>query len=187
MLTHRVATAGDVPQLRAVMEAAIGELQRGFLDADQIAASYQIMGVDTRLVADGTYVVVECNGEIAGCGGWSRRATMYGGDHSHGRDDALLDPAVDAARIRAMYTDPRFARRGVGTRILRVCEAAAVQEGFRRLELVATLSGRPLYEAFGFVVDEAIVDTSAGVEIPLMRMSKRIPVPQVTFGARPQT
>ncbi len=156
------------------MDASIDELQRPFLEPHQIAASHAIMGVDTQLIDDGTYIVVEHDGHIAGCGGWSRRTTMYGGDHSNGRNTSLLDPSVDAARIRAMYTHPRFTRRGVGRRILEICEQAARNEGFRRLELVATVSGRPLYERFGFETVEAFDDTATGVQIPLLRMIKHL-------------
>ena len=119
--THRLATRADLPALTALMAAAIGELQRGFLSEDQIAASRAIMGLDTQLIDDGTYFVVLEGAAVAGCGGWSRRATLYGGDHSPGRDAALLDPATDAARVRAMYTAPAFARRGVGRLILTLC------------------------------------------------------------------
>lgn len=173
-ITIRTATRTDLPALHALMTAAIDELQRPFLDADQIAASHAIMGVDTQLIDDGTYAAVEIDGVIAGCGGWSRRATMYGSDDTAGRDDTLLDPATDAARVRAMYTDPRFARRGIGRRVLRWCEEAAAAEGFRRLELVATMTGRPLYASFGFELVEPITETSAGVAIPLYRMTKEI-------------
>ncbi len=173
-LTHRLATPADLPVLTALMDAAIGELQRGFLSEDQIAASRMLMGLDTQLVADGTYFVVEEAGSVAGCGGWSRRATLYGGDHSPGRDAALLAPATDAARVRAMYTHPAFARRGVGRLILSLCEAAARAEGFRRVELAATLSGRPLYEACGYTVIEAFEDARGGTPVPLLRMGKGI-------------
>ena len=105
-LQHRLATPADMPALTALMEAAIAELQKAFLSDAQIAASRAIMGLDTQLVDDGTYFVVEQDGALAGCGGWSRRATLYGGDRSPGRDAALLDPAQDAARVRAMYTHP---------------------------------------------------------------------------------
>ena len=115
MFTHRLAAPADLEALRAVMALAIAELQKGFLSPERIAASNAVMGLDTQLIADGTYFIVEEDGRIAGCGGWSHRATLYGGDHSKDlRDPAPLDPAVDAARIRAMYTHPDFARRGVG-------------------------------------------------------------------------
>jgi GNAT superfamily N-acetyltransferase len=172
--TCRPAGNDDLPVLRAIMDAAIDQLQAAFLDPEQIAASHAIMGVDTRLVDDGTYFVVECDGVIAGCGGWSRRATMYGADHTPGRDDALLDPRVDPARVRAMYTDPAFARRGVGRRVLEACQAAAAAEGFGQLELVATLAGEPLYRSFGFEAVERFTDASSGTPIPLIRMRKPI-------------
>ncbi|HEY3950589.1 MAG TPA: GNAT family N-acetyltransferase [Phenylobacterium sp.] len=156
------------------MDAAIGELQKGFLSPEQIAASRTIMGLDRQLVADRTYFIVEEAGRIAGCGGWSRRATLYGGDHTPGRDPDLLDPAHDAARVRAMYTHPDFARRGVGRLILSLCEAAARAEGFARLELMATLSGRPLYESYGFAPIEEIVDRRGGAPVPLVRMGRSI-------------
>ncbi|HWF01465.1 MAG TPA: GNAT family N-acetyltransferase [Caulobacteraceae bacterium] len=176
MFCDRLATESDLPALRAVMDLAIGELQRGFLDSGQIEASRAVMGLDTQLVADRTYFIVEHDGRIAGCGGWSRRATLYGGDHSTAlRDAALLDPAREAARVRAMYTHPDFARRGVGRRILALCEAAAAADGFGSVRLMATLSGQPLYRACGY---EEIERTSAapvnGVTVPLILMGKRL-------------
>ncbi|MEO8693308.1 MAG: GNAT family N-acetyltransferase [Acidimicrobiales bacterium] len=173
-LTHRLATRDDIPALRHLMDAAIGTLQKGFLDDAQIESSRTIMGLDAQLVDDGTYFVVEVDGGLAGCGGWSRRATLYGGSHSPGRDAALLDPATEPARVRAMYTSPAFARRGVGRRILELCQNAAAAEGFTRLELMATLSGRPLYETFGFAAIEEVTDASGGVPVPLVRMGKAI-------------
>jgi len=175
-LTSRLAGPDDLLALEAVMAASIAELQRGFLTPAQIDASRVIMGLDRQLVGDGTYFIVEVAGRIAGCGGWSRRATLYGGDHTPGRDAALLDPAVDAARVRAMYTHPDFARRGVGRLILQLCEGAARAEGFTRLELMATLSGRPLYESYGFVALEDVIDDRGGAPVPLTRMGKVIAV-----------
>ncbi len=173
-LTSRIATEEDLPALEAVMDAAIGELQKGFLSPAQIAASRTIMGLDRQLVADRTYFIVEADGQITGCGGWSRRATLYGGDHTPGRDPELLDPAKDAARVRAMYTHPDFARRGVGRLILQLCEDAARAEGFSRLELMGTMSGRPLYESYGFQPIEDILDARGGAPVPLTRMGKAI-------------
>ncbi len=132
------------------------------------------MGIDTQLVDDGTYFVVESDGDLAGCGGWSRRATLYGGDQTPGRDGQLLDPRVDPARVRAMYTSPAFARRGVGRLILSLCEAAAAAEGFTRLELMSTLSGEPLYSAYGFRALERLEDATGGAPVPLVRMAKPI-------------
>jgi GNAT superfamily N-acetyltransferase len=170
--THRLATDADIPALRALMDAAIGELQRGFLTPEQIVASRAVMGLDTQLIADGTYFAVEAGGRLAGCGGWSRRATLFGGNHTTGRDPALLDPASDAARVRAMYTSPDFTRRGIGRLILGLCEAAAAAGGFRRVELAATLSGEPLYIACGYRAIEPIPVEAEGIELPLIRMGK---------------
>jgi GNAT superfamily N-acetyltransferase len=173
-LISRLATRDDLPVLLPLIDAAIDELQHGFLDDAQITSSRAIMGIDTQLIDDGTYFVVEVGGQIAGCGGWSRRATLYGGDHSAGRDAALLDPAYDPAKVRAMYTHPGFARRGVGRLVLSLCEAAAAAEGFTRLELMATLSGLPLYEAAGFEAVEHLEDASGGTPVPLVKMRKPI-------------
>ena len=138
------------------------------------------MGLDTQLIEDGTYFVIETvEGRLAGCGGWSRRATLYGGDTSPGRDAALLDPTNDAARVRAMYTHPSFARRGVGRLVLELCELAAAHEGFTRLELMATLSGYPLYVAYGFEPLERFDDNTGGAAVPLVRMSKTIQLGRV--------
>jgi GNAT superfamily N-acetyltransferase len=156
------------------MDAAIGELQRAFLDDAQISSSRAIMGLDTQLIDDGTYFVVESDRDIAGCGGWSRRATLYGGNQTPGRDSNLLDPMVDPARVRAMYTHPAHARRGVGRLILSLCEAAAASEGFTRLELMSTLSGEPLYTAYGFRPLERLLDATGGAPVPLVRMEKAI-------------
>jgi GNAT superfamily N-acetyltransferase len=173
-LTHRIARLEDAPALAVVMDAAIAELQRGFLDPAQIASSRMIMGLDRQLLIDGTYFMVEAGDHIAGCGGWSRRATLYGGDHTPGRDAALLDPATEPARVRAMYTHPDFARRGVGRLILDLCEAAARAEGFKRVELMATLSGRALYSQCGYADIQAIEDARGGAPVPLVRMGKAI-------------
>ena len=170
----RLAQRDDLPELEALAAAAIDRLLRPFLDETQLAASTEIMGVDAQLINDGTYVVAESDGTVVGCGGWSRRRTLYGSDHSARRDDSALDPNVDAARVRAMYTHPDAARRGIGRRILQWCEDAARAEGYRRLELVATMAGTPLYAAAGFAVDAPFDDTSTGIAIPLLHMSKTI-------------
>ena len=172
-LALRIAETADIDRLKHVMRLAIAELQKGFLSPEELAASSDIMGLDTQLIADRTYFVVEDGGEIAGCGGWSRRKTLFGGDHSAGRDAALLDPACDAAKIRAMYTHPDHVRRGVGRIILSACETAAAAEGFSRTEMAATLAGVPLYEACGYQRLEFFKSpTRSGVEVPLWRMGK---------------
>jgi GNAT superfamily N-acetyltransferase len=178
--THRPACLDDVPALKVLMNSAIDELQKGFLSQDSIVASREVMGLDSQLIADSTYFVIEENGMLAGCGGWSRRATLFGGDHSAGRDAALLDPTRDAARVRAMYTSPAYARRGVGRLILSLCEAAAASEGFTRVELGATRAGEPLYRACGYTPIEAIAaPTSSGLTIPILRMGKALAPSQI--------
>jgi GNAT superfamily N-acetyltransferase len=175
-LTHRLATPDDLPALKALMDAAISKLQTPFLNPAQVAASRSVMGLDTRLVSDGTYFLVEADGALAGCGGWSRRATLYGGDHSAAlRDDRLLDPATDPARLRAMYTHPDFVRRGVGRLVVNLCEAAARHAGFTRMELMGTLAGVPLYEQCGYEVLERTASAPVdGVTVPLVRMGKAL-------------
>lgn len=171
-LTHRLATLEDLDPLRALMDASIGELQKPFLDERQIASSRAIMGLDTQLIEDGTYFIVESGGQLAGCGGWSRRATLYGSDQTPGRSAALLDPKRDAARVRAMYTHPAHARKGIGRLILGLCEAAANGEGFSTAELMATMAGEPLYRACGYEPIERIEDDRGGAAVPLLRMRK---------------
>jgi GNAT superfamily N-acetyltransferase len=174
-LTIRLATANDIPGIRTLMDAAISQLLAPFLSPEAVAASFELMGLDTQLIADATYYVVESDGRLAGCGGWSRRATLFGGDHTAGRDAALLDPATEPARIRAMYTHPNFVRRGVGRLVLQVCEGAAAGAGFTRCELAATLGGEPLYRASGYEDIEAFEEpTSSGVAVPLIRMGKTL-------------
>jgi len=174
MLTHRIATMDDLAALRALMAQAIDHLQTGFLRPEQIAASRHVMGLDTQLIKDGTYFLVESDGELAGCGGWSYRATLYGGDASVvAREPEVLDPAKDAARIRAMYTNPAFARRGIGRRVMQVCEDAARAAGFARTEMMATMAGVPLYRACGYEpIEEVLSAPIDGVQVPLLRMGK---------------
>jgi GNAT superfamily N-acetyltransferase len=170
--THRLARLEDLDALRSLMSAAISELQKPFLDDGQIASSRKIMGLDTQLIEDGTYFIVESNGVLAGCGGWSRRATLYGGDQLPGRNPALLDPKTDAARVRAMYTHPDHVRKGVGRLILGLCESAARSEGFSTVELMATMAGVPLYRACGFEDIEHVENDRGGAPVPLLRMCK---------------
>ena len=174
MPTLRLASMADLPALKAMMARAIAELQTDFLAPAQVEASKAVMGLDTQLIVDGGYFLAEIDNALAGCGGWSRRATLYGGDHSAGRDARLLDPAIEPARIRAMYTNPDFTRRGVGRAVLGACEDAARAAGFVRVELMATLSGVPLYTAAGFNPIERIVDSNGGVPVPLIRMGKAL-------------
>lgn len=170
---HRFAVQEDLDELRALVTLSIRQLIGARLDAATVEASFDIMGVDTQLIADRTYFAVEERQTIVGCGGWSRRATMFGGDHAARRDARLLDPAKEPARVRAMYTHPDHVRRGIGRLVLGLCEAAAVREGFRELELVATVAGEPLYAACGFEIIERIdVPTPHGITVPCARMRK---------------
>ena len=173
MFTHRLATQEDLPALQRLMTDAIRALLPEFLSPEKVEASFAVMGVDSQLIADGTYIVLEENGVLAGCGGWSRRATLFGHNSTAGRDPRLLDPASEAARIRAMYTAPAFVRRGVGRKILELCEAAARTEGFARAELGATAGGEPLYRACGYrEIERLEVSTPGGVTVPITRMGK---------------
>ncbi len=178
--SHRWATDADIPAITAIMNAAIAELQQGFLTPPQIAASQELMGLDTQLIDDRTYLVIEAAGnaasrEIVGCGGWSRRKTLFGGNHTGGRDASFLDPASDAAPVRAMYTRPDWTRRGIGRLIIELCEAAAREVGFSRTRLMATLSGEPLYLACGYrPVERVEVPTAQDITVPLIRMEKSI-------------
>ncbi|MGZ2410625.1 GNAT superfamily N-acetyltransferase [Sphingomonas sp. F9_3S_D5_B_2] len=177
--TSRLATLNDLDALQEVMRLSIETLQDSFLRPEQVRVSHKVMGLDTQLVRDGTYFVVEQGGRIAGCGGWSWRSTLYGGDASVvSRELRPLDPRTEPARIRAMYTHPDFARRGVGRLVLDLCEAAAKEAGFRRATMMATMAGVPLYAACGYVeadpMTEALVD---GVAVPLLRMEKTLDLP----------
>lgn len=171
----RLAVPSDMPELKALMRLAIEQQIGPLLGPERTTASFALMGVDSQLIADGTYFAVTSGTRIVGYGGWSRRATLFGGDHTSGRDARLLDPANEPARIRAMYTHPEFARQGIGRRILELCERAAAKEGFTSLELAATVSGEPLYSAYGFSVIERLEAAAPNrVRVPLIRMSKAI-------------
>ena len=174
--SHRIAKPDDLDALREVMRRSIETLQDDFLDPEQVAASHKVMGLDAQLVLDGTYFVVESGDRIAGCGGWSWRSTLYGGDDSVvAREPRALDPATEPARIRAMYTDPDFTRQGVGRLVLRLCEDAASDAGFKSATMMATMAGAPLYRACGYAEVEAPITADIdGVEVPLVRMEKRL-------------
>lgn len=164
-----------MPALTRLMKEAIDTHLTAFLTPDQVAASHEIMGLDTQLIEDRTYFVIEEEGALVASGGWSFRATLFGGDHTSGRSARRLDPETEAARIRAMYVAATHGRRGFGRRIMTLCEGAARGAGFSRAELVATMSGYPLYLACGYRVDRDFIETtSAGVGVPLALMSKAL-------------
>ena len=166
----------DIPALNRLITASARVLSQGFYTPAQIeAAITHVFGVDSELVADGTYLVVKADGQTLGCGGWSRRATLFGGDGFAGRQSGLLDPARDAAKIRAFFVAPEAARRGVGAALLAACEGAAAQAGFTRTELMATLPGVPFYERNLYVPGAAISLDCGGVAVGFVPMSKQLP------------
>ena len=175
----RPATTHDIPRLREVIEASVRVLQAEDYSPAQIEGALKsVYGVDSQLIADGTYLVAEVfespdNSEIAGCGGWSKRKTLYGGDQYAAREDSLLDPARDPAKIRAFFVDPAWVRRGIGSLILEACENAARKAGFTRLEMGATLSGVAFYRAKGYAaLEELEVPLGNGETLPIVRMTK---------------
>lgn len=172
----RVATRGDVEAIRALIDASVRRLQAGDYSPAQIDASLKtVFTMDSQLIADGTYFIAFAeDGAVAGCGGWSKRKTLYGGDHQVGRiKPELLDPAMDAAKVRAIFVHPRFARMGLGSAILAAAEDAAVRAGFRRFEMGSTLTGVALYSLKGYrEVDRVMVPVGDGEEIEVVRMVK---------------
>jgi GNAT superfamily N-acetyltransferase len=153
--THRVAQITDIPSIINLMQLSIAENMKAFLTTAEIEAAKETMGVDRSLIEDGTYFLIEAKHQdiarLVGCGGWGKRRTLYGGDHTVGRDDSLSNPATDAARIRAMYTHPDWTRQGIGSLTLALGEGAARNAGFKRIELGSTVAGEPLYRARGYI------------------------------------
>lgn len=183
-LAIRPAVAADIPALNALIANSARMLSRGFYtEAETEAAIAHVFGVDSDLVADGSYLVAEIDGALAGCGGWSRRRTLFGGDAFAGRVPGYLDPATEAARIRAFFVAPDYARRGVGTAILEACEAAAASHGFTSATLMATLPGVPFYEIHGYRPGEPHVLQLGGVPVRFVPMTKLLLPTSHTAGA----
>lgn len=172
----RLAVIDDVPELTALIAASVRIVQApDYTESQREAALASVYGVDTQLIADQTYFVVEVDGMIVACGGWSKRKTLFGADHCAGREDSLLDPAHDAAKIRAFFVHPGWVRRGIGSRVLEACESAALAAGFKRFEMGATLTGVALYKARGYrEVEQIAVPLGNGESLPIVRMEKRI-------------
>jgi GNAT superfamily N-acetyltransferase len=170
----RKALLADIPTLHALIDASVRGLQANDYTPHQIEQSLRsIYGVDSQLIADGTYFVVETGAVAVGCGGWSRRKTLFGGDQFAGREDFLLDPATDAAKIRAFFVHPDWARRGIASLILDACESAAMAAGFTRFEMGATLTGVAFYRARGYVSRESLSVPLPGAEpLTVVRMQK---------------
>lgn len=170
----RPAKLEDKPQLTDLIARSARELSADDYTPEQIeGALLGAFGVDTQLILDGTYFVAEADGKLVACGGWSKRRTLFGGDAGSGRDAGQLDPATDAAKIRAFFVDPAYARRGLGSAILERCEAEARACGFRRFEMMATLPGAKLYTRYGYSGTERIqYEVRPGVMIDFIPMSK---------------
>jgi GNAT superfamily N-acetyltransferase len=178
----RHATVADIPALTTLIDLSVRGLQAQDYSPAQIELALKsVYGVDTQLIADGTYFIAEAitTGHsapvLAGCGGWSKRKTLYGGDAWTRREDDLLDPASDAAKIRAFFVHPDWARRGIGTMILEACEAAAKAAGFTRCEMGATLTGVPFYRSKGYAELERLdAPLPGGESLAVIRMAKRL-------------
>jgi GNAT superfamily N-acetyltransferase len=175
----RLAREDDIPELHKLIEASVRGLQASDYAPAQIEGALgTVLGLDTQLIRDQTYFLVEATGPdgrpvIAGCGGWSKRKTLFGADHGPGREPNLLDPAIDAAKVRAIFVHPAFARRGLGSLILAHVEAAAQAAGFRHFEMGSTLTGVPLYRLKGYVeVERIAVPLNNGEALPVVRMVK---------------
>jgi GNAT superfamily N-acetyltransferase len=172
----RLATESDVAALRQLIDASARGLSTSFYSPEQIdAAVTHVFGVDSQLIADGTYFVIDGPNGPAAAGGWSARRTLYGGDQMKGSADPLLDPSTEAARIRAFFVHPQWARQGLARRLYAACESAARKAGFTTFELMATKPGEPFYATLGFeIVERVLVHLPGGVEVPFARMRRRI-------------
>jgi GNAT superfamily N-acetyltransferase len=177
--TIRLAVPADIPALHALIEQSIRALQASDYTAAQIEGALgHALGLDTQLIEDQTYFIAESLAnptQLAGCGGWSFRQTLFGSDHGPGRLGAVMNPGTEAAKIRAIFVHPAFARRGLGTLILAHSEQAAQQAGFRRFEMGSTLTGVPLYSLCGYrEIDRVAVPLPNGESLPIVRMGKSL-------------
>jgi GNAT superfamily N-acetyltransferase len=179
MPTLRKAAHADIPALNALIARSARGLSAADYRAEQIEGALRgAFGVDSQLLADETYFVAEDAGQIVGCGGWSFRATLFGGDARAGRDASTLDPKTQAAKIRAFFVDPDNARRGIGSLLLDRCEQEARAHGYARVELMATLPGVKLYAARGYVGGARVqVDVGSGEIIEFIPMQKNLLAP----------
>ena len=191
IINLRLACLEDIPALSELIPASARSLQASYYTPAQIEGALgTVFGVDSQLIEDGTYFVAESENQIVGCGGWSKRKTLYGGDSRTVREasacaerlrqrgknigeDRLLDPSVDAAKIRAFFVHPAWARRGIGSQIMRRCEMSALDDGFTTIEIVATLAGKPLYQSFGYyLIDKFEIALPNNSVLPVIRMVK---------------
>jgi len=176
MTQLRVAQTADIPAMEALIARSGVELSEGFYTREQaLAITEHVFGVDTQLVTDQTYFVIEQNGKLVACGGWSKRATLFGADRTKGDADPLLDPATQPARIRAFFVSPDTPRQGLGRMLLAHCEKKAAKAGFRALELAGTMPGVPLYSACGYkTIEDFNITLPGDIKVPLSRMRKDI-------------
>jgi GNAT superfamily N-acetyltransferase len=172
----RLAGEADIDAIEKFIPLSVRGLQSAYYSAAQMEAALgSVFGVDRQLIGDRSYFVVEENGELIACGGWSKRKTLFGSDHHNSRDSAELDPEQDAARIRAFFVHPNHARQGLGRLVLQRCEEAIRAAGFKEIELAATLPGVPFYAAFGYVGRERTeVPLPNGLTLAIVRMGKHL-------------
>jgi N-acetylglutamate synthase-like GNAT family acetyltransferase len=172
----RLAREDDIPALEDLIALSVRSLLSAHYSPKQLdVAIGPVFGLDRLLIRDGTFFVVEHEKQIIGCGGWSKRKTMYGGDRGRADEDEELDPRCDAARIRAFFVHPNWTRCGIGASILANCERVAITAGFRKAELVGTLAGEPLYAKFGYAVTERFdAPMPGGLKLAVVRMGKRL-------------
>jgi len=172
---YRLANLDDVPSIKELMLHSITKLLGYYVNEGELEASFESMGLDNQLIQDKTYFLIYFEGIFVGCGGWSNRKTLFGGNHTPNRSNDLLNPDEDAAKIRAMYTHPKWARKGIGTFILELVEKEASNSGFKRCELMATLSGIHLYKSCGYKIDEEITYKSKkGNSVKMFKMKKSL-------------
>jgi len=173
-ITFRHASLADIPTLEELIPLSARQLQTGHYTVAQIEGAIgTVFGVDSQLIRDGTYFVAEADNQLVGCGGWSKRKTLYGGDRTKTAPDPLRDPATEPAMIRAFFVHPGYVRRGIGRRIMELSEAGAAAAGFKTIEIVATLPGVPLYATFSYVsVERFEIALPNGATLPVERMRK---------------
>jgi GNAT superfamily N-acetyltransferase len=173
-IDYRLAMLEDVPAIESLIPLSARMLQREFYSPEQLdGAIGTVFGVDTQLIKDRTYFVALAEGIIVGCGGWSQRKTLYGGDRAKSTEDLLRDPKTEPAIIRAFFVHPDFARKGIGRQFIRLSEDGAFAAGFRDIEIIATLAGEPLYFACGYsVVNRYSIDLVNGLKMVVVRMKR---------------
>ncbi len=180
--TNRIATFNDIPAIEKLMEQSINQLLGPLLTKDQLEASFESMGLDDQLIKDKTYFMIFSKDIFVGCGGWSNRETLFGGNHTPNRDNQFLNPREDSARIRAMYTHPDWIRKGVGSLVMSLGEKAAKNLGFQKCELMATQSGVLLYKTRGYKpIEEIIYQTDSGKTVQMIRMEKDLKLTSQSF------